>query len=127
VLARSMNPWLLVAKSRHSERGASTVLVLAIAIVLLGVGGCALALLELVIHQTQLGQLADEAARAGAHAAVEGGVACDAVTRFVSVGPATVQRCDASETVIVTLTAPLPPLLQRWLPTSRLHATARAG
>ncbi len=127
MLGPSTSRWLQVVSAGRSDRGASTVLVLAIAIVLLGVGGCALALIELVIHQTQLGQLADEAARAGARAAVEGAAACDAVARFVSPSPATVKSCDAAEAVTVTLDAPLPPLLQRWVPSARLHATARAG
>jgi secretion/DNA translocation related TadE-like protein len=115
-----------------TDRGSATVLTLALLCGLLFFSGFGLALGEVVVAQTRLGQLADEAARAGAYAVVTGADPCVVADGFVrhSVDQASathVVRCEEGAAVTVTVAAPLPRFLQPFLSGSSLHATARAG
>jgi hypothetical protein len=109
---------------------------LALLAVLLCFGGFGLALGEVVVSQVRLGQVADEAARAGAYAALAGLEPCAIVARFVADsvdsgsvdrGSVRVARCEGADAITVTLTAPSPRFLQPFLADASLHATARAG
>lgn len=116
----------------NSDRGSATILTVALMCALLCFSGFGLALGEVVVSQSRLGQLADEAARAGAYAALTGSDPCLVAGGFVrnSVSPGSgtrIVRCENGTAVTVTVKAPLPRFLQPLMAGSSLNATARAG
>lgn len=116
----------------NGDRGSAAVLTLALLCALLFFSGFGLALGEVVVVQAQLGQLADEAARAGAYAALTGADACEVADAFVrkSVSQSPVTRmaqCESGAAVTVTVAGPLPRFLHPFMSATSLHATARAG
>lgn len=108
------------------DRGAATIFVLAIGlvIVLMGVAGAAVGAARIGRHRAQAA--ADLGALAGAARAIEGtGAACERAGRFVAVNGGRATSCEVSGLEIVVRTevivTPLPGL------TRRATAAARAG
>ena len=109
-----------------------TIIVLAVAVVTACLGTLGLAAGEVVVEQTRLGQLADETARAAAHAQLLGESPCMTAETFIRAATppqsnVRLSSCEVSDAVTLRLTSSLNPLLQKWLPTTRVSATARAG
>jgi secretion/DNA translocation related TadE-like protein len=108
------------------DRGAATIFVTAIGLVLvlMGVAGAAVGAARVGRHRAQVA--ADLGALAGAARAVEGtGPACDRAARFVAVNGGRATSCEVSGLELVvradTVVSPLPGL------TRHATATARAG
>ena len=123
------------------DRGSMSLLFVAALPALLLVAVLGYALGAVLIEQNTLGQLADEAARAGRYADLFGSDACVAAQNFVGravagqAGAATVkvpgprlESCYTTDSVVITLSAELPQVLRRFTTSAvRLRATARAG
>lgn len=107
--------------------GSISLVVLALALVVLIVGAAGLMLGSVIVRQTQLAQIADETARAAAVALVGGSDACAAARAFLVTEQVQLRSCDATDSVRVQVSAPAPSLLRRFGTLPALNATARAG
>lgn len=113
--------------THENDRGGISLVVLAVAMATLFLGSAVLAIGALAVRQSQLGQIADETARAAAIALVGGTDPCAAARAFLIAPGVELRGCEVTDSVTVDVTEPAPQLLKRWGLQESLHATARAG
>ena len=111
--------------NRREERGAATLIVLALSGLLMFVGLALAGVAAIVLAQRSAQAAADLSALAGASAAVSGSNACEAAAAIAEANGATLADCRlAGQVVAVAVTAAGPQLIDRRYDVT---AEARAG
>jgi secretion/DNA translocation related TadE-like protein len=108
----------------RGDRGAAMVWALALAGVLVIVGGAGLSLGELALAHARAGNAADLAALAGASSPSD---PCGAADRVAAANSAALLDCTFDSGDLFVRVGVSSPRLARWLASERLEVTARAG